>query len=293
MSLARRRTGRSTVDLVAGADGAPLRVRGLRIAYGADDREALRGIDLDVAPGEVVGVVGEGGSGKSSLVEAVVGLLGPSAHMGGTVEVFGLELASLPAAVTQQLRGTLVGTIVSGGRSRLNPMARVGDQIENVLLAHGATRRAARARTLELLDEVGIPDPQRRSRAYPHELSGGMAQRIVIAIAIAARPRLILADEPTRGLDVTIQAEVLELLGRLIVEYHACALLATRDLGIVAEHCSRVVVLRDGTVVESAPVAEFFQAPSASYSAELLAAEFDVLSAGAQAFQREAEASPA
>lgn len=258
----------------------PLTLTDLSVTYGKG-RPALEGITLSVDQGEVVGLVGDGGSGKSTLIDASVGLLPFKAAVTGRVEIFGQELDGLPPTERQRQRGTAVGTIVSGGRARLNPMARIGTQIEAVLTDHGWTRKDANDRALELLQEVGIPDPRSRIDAYPHELSGGMAQRAVIAIAIACKPRLIMADEPTKGLDVTIQADILELLGQLIDDMGATAVLATRDLGIVAERCSRVVVLQEGRIVEDQPVRDFFRQPRTEYARGLLAAERAVLSAAA------------
>jgi ABC-type glutathione transport system ATPase component len=259
-----------------------LRIAGLSVAYsssGESRTEVLRNLSLAVAPGEVLGVTGEGGSGKSTLIEAAVGILPPVAEWEGTVEIDGRALDAGSARERQRLRGATVGTILSGGRALLNPMARVGDQIANVLRDHGADKETRRRRALELLEEVGIPDAKRRARSYPHELSGGMAQRIVIAMAIACRPRLILADEPTRGLDVTIAADILDLLGGLIAERGAAAVIATRDLGIVAQHCTRVAVLRDGAIEDDVAVGEFFPRPPSAYGRELLAAEYSILRA--------------
>ncbi|MXN17734.1 ATP-binding cassette domain-containing protein [Pseudooceanicola sp. GBMRC 2024] len=250
----------------------PLDIQGLSVTYGAA-RPALSDVTLRVAPGEVLGLVGDGGSGKSTLIDAAVGLLPAKAARQGAVRIFGQELEQLPAAERQRLRGTSVGTIVAGGRARLNPMARIGAQIEAVLLDHGRSRREAGERALQLLGDVGIPDPKSRFHAYPHELSGGMAQRAVIAIALACDPRLIIADEPTKGLDVTIQADILELLGRLIADLGATAVIATRDLGIVAERCSRVIVLEAGRMVEDQPVRDFFRAPLSQAGRSLLEAE--------------------
>ncbi len=265
-----------TVQLHSPADAHPLRVDRLGVRYGTA-APALADISLSVAQGEVVGFVGDGGSGKSTLIDAAVGLLPRKAAMTGTVHIFGEELDSLPPTRRQELRGTSVGTIVSGGRARLNPMATIGDQIGAVLRDHGRSRRETNARVLELLAEVGIPDPRRRIDAYPHELSGGMAQRAVIAMALACQPRLIMADEPTKGLDVTIQADILELLGRLIADLGATAVIATRDLGIVAEQCSRVVVLDQGRIAEDQPVRDFFRHPLSAAGRSLLAAERAVL----------------
>lgn len=265
----------------------PLRIDGLSVSYRSGDSrtEVLRGISLELGPGEILGVTGEGGSGKSTLIETSVGILPPVAEQTGTVEIFGSAAATMDARERQQMRGAVVGTILSGGRALLNPMARVGDQIGNVLRDHGVEKAARLERTLELLEEVGIPDVKRRVLAYPHELSGGMAQRIVIAMAIACRPRLILADEPTRGLDVTIAADILDLLGNLIADHGASALIATRDLGIVAQHCSRIAVLHEGRLIDDLPVREFFPKPPSEHGRRLLEAEYTVLrarSAGAE-----------
>lgn len=263
----------------------PLRIQGLSVSYAVagGPRQALRDVSLQVGPGEVVGVTGEGGSGKSTLIEAGVGMLPTIAEHDGTVEIFGRSPGAMSFNEQQAMRGPIVGTILAGGRALLNPMARIGDQIGNVLRDHGVDEAARRERTLELLNEVGIPDPKRRARSYPHELSGGMAQRIVIAMAIACRPTLLVADEPTRGLDVTIAADILDLLGQLIADRGASAVIATRDLGIVAQHCTRIVVLREGEVVDDAPVGDFFPEPPSEYGRRLLAAEYSALQARSDA----------
>lgn len=259
---------------------APLVIKDLHVGYDQAEgarAEVLRGVSLELRAGEIVGLVGEGGAGKTSLLDAVVDLLPRDASMSGEIEIFGRDVLSLTERERQAVRGVEIGTIVAGGRSRLNPMARIGDQIANVLRDHGATKAEAKERTLELLGDVGIPDPKRRARAYPHELSGGMAQRIVIAIAIACSPRLIIADEPTRGLDVTIAADILDLIERLIVEGGATALIATRDLGVVAQYCTRTIVLDRGTIIEDASVPTFFAEPESAYGRELLAAEVEAI----------------
>lgn len=261
--------------VAAGEADLPLSVCGLSVSLTTFKRriDVLRDVSLRVGPGEVVGVVGEAGSGKSTLVNAIVGTLPQIATRSGEAHVFGRDLSALPFAEAQAMRGVRVGTILSGGRSLLNPMARAGDQIAAVLRDHGVPKRDAGVRAVAMLRSVGIPDPDRRARSYPHELSGGMAQRVVIAVALCLRPQLIVADEPTQGLDVTIQAEVLDLLSSLIEEAGASALIATRDLGIVAQRCTRVAVLGGGRVVEDSPVEEFFLDPKETYSTELLAAD--------------------
>lgn len=251
-----------------------LRVDDLRVVYRTYNRTtyALKGISMTMQSGDVVGIVGEGGSGKSTFVNAIVDLLPVQATAEGFVRVLGRDLRTLSFKDQQVMRRRDLGVILAGGRARLNPMARVGDQIANVLRSDGKAKSDASARAVELLAEVGIPDPSRRARAYPHELSGGMAQRIVIAMALAARPKFIICDEPTAGLDVTIATEVFDLIGRLIDEVGAGALIVTRDLGIVAERCTRVAVLEAGALAEDTSVRSFFASPSSAHGQALLEA---------------------
>lgn len=242
--------------------------------YGAASATALRGIDLRVAPGEVVGLVGESGSGKTVLARALMRLIpAPGRIERGTVRFAGRDLASLHEEQLRQLRGRDVAMIISNPRSELDPLQTVGRQIGSVLQAHlTLDRKAARQRALDLLRQVSIPDPERRLNAYPHELSGGMAQRIVMAIALACSPRFIISDDATSGLDVTVQTQVLELMRNLVKDRGTSMLFITRDIAITAHYCDRVAVIYAGEIVEIAERYSFFDDPQHPYTVLLLAA---------------------
>ena len=231
-------------------------------------------VSLSVAGGQSAGVVGEAGSGKSLLVSAIAGLLRPPLVARGAVRVDGRDMMVLNADEQRKVLGHQLAILLPGGRARLNPLERVGSQIARVMLDHnaGIRRAEAEARAVELLTRVGIPDPQRRARSYPHELSGGMAQRVLIAMALSNRPRYLVADEPTTGLDVTVQRQVLEDLAALVREEGLGLLIVSRDLGIVAHYCQRVVVLGNGQLIENAEVRQFFAHPQHAYSKRLLEA---------------------
>jgi peptide/nickel transport system ATP-binding protein len=251
---------------------APLvELRGLRVAF--EGQPALRGIDLAVLPGEAVGLVGESGCGKSVTWLAALGLLPGRAQLGGSVRLDGQELLGAPAAVLERVRGGRIAMIFQDPASSLNPVHRIGTQIVEALRLHrGLGGGAARAEAKRLLDQVGIPDAARRLDAYPHELSGGQNQRVMIAIALAGRPDLLVADEPTTALDVTIQAQILELLQALRRDLGMALVLISHDLGVVAETCDRVAVMYAGLIVEEAPVGRLFAAPSHPYTRGLLGA---------------------
>ncbi|PWS36107.1 ABC transporter ATP-binding protein [Falsiroseomonas bella] len=252
--------------------GAPLvAIRGLRVAF--DGQPALRGIDLDVAPGEAVGLVGESGCGKSVTWLAALGLLPARAAIAGQVRLGETELLGAPATTLEKVRGGRVAMIFQDPASSLNPVHRIGRQITEALALHrGITGGAARSEARRLLDQVGIPDAGRRLDAYPHELSGGQNQRVMIAIALAGRPELLVADEPTTALDVTIQAQILALLQQLRRETGMALVLISHDLGVVAETCERVCVMYAGRIVEEAPTARLFAAPAHPYTRGLLGA---------------------
>ncbi len=254
------------------APTAPLvSIRDLRVAFRG--LPALLGIDLDVAPGESLGLVGESGCGKSVTWLAALGLLPGSASVSGSVTLGGEELLGAPPAVLDRVRGGRVALIFQDPASSLNPVHRVGRQVaEAVRLHRGMEGAAVRAEALRLLDQVGIPDAARRLDAYPHELSGGQNQRVMIAMALAGRPELLVADEPTTALDVTIQAGILELLRRLQAETGMALVLISHDLGVVAETCERVCVMYAGRIVEAAPSDALFERPLHPYAAGLLAA---------------------
>jgi peptide/nickel transport system ATP-binding protein len=251
---------------------APLvAISGLTVAFGG--QPALRGIDFAVAPGEAVGMVGESGCGKSVTWLAALGLLPSRARIGGSVAIGGQELVGAPAPVLERVRGGRIAMIFQDPASSLNPVHRIGRQITEALALHrGMGGGAARAEAKRLLDQVGIPDAARRLDAYPHELSGGQNQRVMIAIALAGQPELLVADEPTTALDVTIQAQILELLQALRRELGMALVLISHDLGVVAEACERVAVMYAGRIVEEAPVARLFDAAAHPYTQGLLGA---------------------
>jgi peptide/nickel transport system ATP-binding protein len=252
--------------------GAPLvAIRGLRVAF--DGQPALHGIDLDVASGEAVGLVGESGCGKSVTWLAALGLLPTRAAIDGQVRLGETELLGAAAKTLETVRGGRIAMIFQDPASSLNPVHRIGRQITEALALHRAmTGGAARAEAKRLLDQVGIPDAARRLDAYPHELSGGQNQRVMIAIALAGAPELLVADEPTTALDVTIQAQILELLQQLRRETGMALVLISHDLGVVAETCERVCVMYAGRIVEEAPTARLFAAPAHPYTRGLLGA---------------------
>ena len=235
---------------------------------------AVDRLSLDVAAGEVLAVVGESGCGKSVLALSILGLVPPPGEVyGGPIRLGDADLRSLPPADLRAVRGKDIGMVFQEPVGSLNPVLTVGRQIGEVLQRHqGLSRRAARAHAIELLAEVEIPAPARRVDDYPHQLSGGMAQRVMIAIAIACRPRLLLADEPTTALDVTIQAGILRLLLGLRERLGMAIVLITHDLGVVAEVADRVMVMYAGRRVETAPVEALFAEPQHPYTAALLGA---------------------
>lgn len=240
---------------------------------------AVDGVSLVVAPGECLGVVGESGSGKSVTFASVMGLVKrPGRIDGGSIRFQGRELVGLDAGAYRALRGRDIAMTMQDALTALNPAYTVGDQIMEVLLAHddglsgsrGMRRRQARDKALEMMRLVGIPSPERRLADYPHQFSGGMRQRIMIAIALACRPKLLIADEPTTALDVTIQAQVLELIADIRARLGMSVVLITHDLGVVAEYCDRVVVMYAGQVVESGPTRAVIDAPLHPYTRGLL-----------------------
>jgi peptide/nickel transport system ATP-binding protein/oligopeptide transport system ATP-binding protein len=252
---------------------AALEIRGLRTSFRTTrgTLTAVDGIDLDLQEGEVLGIVGESGSGKSVTLRSVLGLVRPPGRVEGTVFWHGRDLVSLPERQRRAIRGREIAMIFQEPMTALNPVLTVGRQIDENLVAHtDLGRDARRARAVELLDLVGIPAGRERLGDYPHQFSGGMRQRVMIAIALASRPQLLLADEPTTALDVTIQDQILKLLLRLRDELKMSVVLVTHDLGVVAQSCDRVAVMYAGRIMETAPVAELFQAPRHAYTAGLL-----------------------
>ncbi|MFJ2368060.1 dipeptide ABC transporter ATP-binding protein [Microbacterium sp. NPDC087665] len=252
-----------------------LRVRDLRVSFGTRTPiEVVHGIDLEIAPGEVVAVVGESGSGKSVTALSVIGLLPDGARATGSVELHGRELLGLSARELRTVRGAEIALISQDPVASLNPVFTIGFQVIEAVRSHDRSLngRAARKRAIELLELVDIPDPARRMKQYPHELSGGQCQRIGIAMALASDPQLLIADEPTTALDVTVQAEVLDVLARLGRRDGRAILLITHDMGVVAELADRVVVMRHGALVEEGSARDVLLRPSAGYTRQLLEA---------------------
>ncbi|MCZ2262885.1 ABC transporter ATP-binding protein [Isoptericola sp. QY 916] len=254
-----------------------LEISGLEVAYRTADgghRPAVRGVDLRVGAGEVVALVGESGSGKSTTAHAALHLLPRGGEVtAGRLRLDGRDLSGLTEKEWQDVRGRHVGLVPQDPTVSLNPVVRVGDQVAEVLVVHGLVRRAdARVRAVELLRQAGVDDPAARARQYPHQLSGGLRQRVLIAIAIAAGPRLIVADEPTSALDVTVQRRILDHLDALARETGTAVLLITHDLGVAADRADRIVVLQDGVVVEEGPAARLLDDPRHPYTRALIAA---------------------
>ena len=258
------------------SDAALLSIRDLSVVFRTEDGPlaAVRGLDLDVAPGELCALVGESGSGKSMTALAVMDLVPRPA---GTVRsrsmrFAGRELSSLPAPERARLRGGSISMVFQDALSALHPLLTIERQLTEVLERHaGLDRRAARKEAAQALGDVGIPGPERVLDRYPHQLSGGQRQRVMIAMALVCRPALVFADEPTTALDVTLQAQVLDLLDRLRRQHGSAVVLITHDLGIVARHAERVAVLYAGSLVEDGPTESLFARPSHPYTRGLLA----------------------
>ena len=255
--------------------GAPLlEVADLQVRFPTEDGSvhAVRGVDYTLRPGEVLGIVGESGSGKSVTSLAVMGLLPDSAQVTGSVRYRGRELLGMRDRAMSRVRGKGISMIFQDPMTSLDPVYRVGAQIEETLRIHdkGLSSQAARARAVELLELVGIPNAGDRVRAYPHEFSGGMRQRVVIAIAMANEPDVIIADEPTTALDVTVQSQILEVLGTALEETGAAMVLITHDLGVVAGMADRVLVMYAGRPVEVGGVEDIYYEPRMPYTLGLL-----------------------
>ena len=259
-----------------GAGAGLLRVEDLRVAFDAPAGrvDVLVGVGLTVADGEILGIVGESGSGKTVTALSILQLLRrPGRVVGGRALFRGVDLLTLDARAMRDVRGDLISMIFQNPRSSLNPVFTVGKVLREVLRVHsglGGSRAVSRATAL--LDDVGIPDPPSILRRYPHQLSGGMAQRVMIALALASSPHLLLADEPTTALDVTIQHQIITLLSRLRAERGLAQVIITHNLGVIAELCDRVAVMYAGMIVEEAPVEAIFDEPRHPYTHGLLAA---------------------
>jgi peptide/nickel transport system ATP-binding protein len=235
---------------------------------------ALERVGLSLARGETFGIVGESGSGKSVTAFAIMGILDAAARITSGRAVFGgLDLLAASEKTLQELRGRELAMIFQNPRAALNPIRPIGRQIADILVRHGdVPRHQAQARAVEKLAAVNIADPERRARAYPFELSGGMCQRVMIAMALACSPALLIADEPTTGLDVTTQAVIMELIAALAKERGMATLLITHDLGLAVDYCDTIAVMHAGHIVEVAPATELFRAPRHPYSEKLIAA---------------------
>jgi len=252
-----------------------IEIRDLRVTFHGDDgrtTHAVDAVDLTLANGATLGLVGESGCGKSVTSLAVMGLLPKqSADITGSIRFDDLDLLSVPDETLRDLRGNRLAMIFQEPMTSLNPSFTIGDQIIETILRHrGGTRSAARKRAIDLLRRVHIPSPERRIDEYPHKLSGGMRQRVMIAMALACDPRLLIADEPTTALDVTLQAQILYLMRELKAESGAAIILITHDLGVVAEICDEVAVMYAGEIVERASVDELFENPQHPYTVGLL-----------------------
>jgi oligopeptide/dipeptide ABC transporter ATP-binding protein len=251
-----------------------LQIRDLKVTFTTPlgPLVAVRGIDLDVKAGEMLAVVGESGSGKSVSFLAAMGLLPKTATVEGSVVLDGHQLVGASPKLMRSVRGRLMSMIFQDPLSALNPVHRIGAQISEMLRAHQPmSERAARARAVELLEIVGIPQPGDRAMQYPHEFSGGMRQRVVIAMAIANSPKVLIADEPTTALDVTVQAQILEVIQKVQAQFGTAVVLITHDLGVVARVCERVNVMYAGRVVERAAINDIFDVPTHPYTRGLLA----------------------
>ncbi|MFE6054073.1 ABC transporter ATP-binding protein [Kitasatospora sp. NPDC056446] len=277
MSAASPVDAASSADAASPADAASLvEVRDLVVDFPVGDGHvrAVDGVGFTLEAGQALGIVGESGSGKSTVAYGLLGLhRGTGARIGGSVRVAGVDAVTAEGDELRRLRGGLAAMVFQDPLSALDPYYAVGDQIAEVVRVHRpVSRRAARERAVEVLDRVGIPDAARRSRSRPHEFSGGMRQRVLIAMALACEPRLLVADEPTTALDVTVQAQILDLLHELRAETGAGLVLVTHDLGVVAGSVDRVLVMKDGRAVEHGPVAEVLGAPREPYTRALLSA---------------------
>ena len=250
---------------------ALLELEGVSVAIGSVG--LLDGIDLSVERGQIVGLVGESGSGKSLTAMAAMGLLPliGGRVTAGKVRFDGQDMGRMTEAQRRALRGRRIGFVTQNPMTALDPVQRIGEQVEVVSRLHlGLAKPAARARTLDLLTQLRIPEAAAVADAFPHQLSGGMKQRIVIAMALAGEPDLIIADEPTTALDVTVQAQIIQILGRLVRDRGLALLLITHDMGVVAQVCDRVAVLYAGRLAEEGPVGPIFAAPAHPYTAALI-----------------------
>jgi peptide/nickel transport system ATP-binding protein len=253
-----------------------LSVRNLRVEFASRRGvlHAIDGVSFDIAKGEVLGVVGESGAGKSVTGLAVIGLIDPPGRIsGGEIYLSGMRIDHLSPEELRRIRGKRIGMIFQDPLTSLNPLYRIGDQLIETLKTHtNLSESAARTRAIDLLAEVGIPAPEKRIDGYPHEFSGGMRQRVVIALAICAEPELIIADEPTTALDVSVQAQIIALIKRLGRDHGTAVMLVTHDMGVIAETSDRVAVMYSGRIAEIGPVRDVVQHPLHPYARGLMGA---------------------
>jgi oligopeptide/dipeptide ABC transporter ATP-binding protein len=250
-----------------------LSLRDFRVEFSTPNGpvQAVRGVDLDLRPGEILGVVGESGSGKSVTFLGMLGLLPKSAKVSGSATIDGVEMVGGTTKAMRSIRGRDVAMIFQDPLSALNPVHRVGDQIVEMIREHqDLSKRSAKSMAVDLLGAVGIPQPMQRAEQYPHEFSGGMRQRVMIAMAIANDPKVLIADEPTTALDVTVQAQILELIDRLRAERAMSVVMITHDLGVIARVADRVQVMYAGRAVEKTDVDSLFTEPAHPYTEGLL-----------------------
>lgn len=271
------RCGACLANTVTGTSDAPLlRVTGLRTVFrlaGGQEAAAVDDVSFTIRRGETLGLVGESGSGKSVTAMSIIRLVAPPGRIvSGRIEFEGRDLLTVSDEEIRRVRGRRIGFVFQEPMIALDPVYTIGAQISETLVVHGLARgAAAKQRAIELLDAVRVPDPARRAREYPHQLSGGLRQRAMIALALAAEPTLLIADEPTTALDVTVQAEVLDLLRDLRRRFDLSVLLITHDLGVIAEMADRVAVMYCGRIVEYSTVQDLFRAPAHPYTRGLLA----------------------
>ncbi len=260
-----------------------LSVEGLAVDFATMDGvvHAVEGVDLEIAAGQTVAIVGESGSGKSTTAMAIIGLLAGGGRVAaGSIRLDGREIAHAPENELRMIRGRDIGLVPQDPMSNLNPVAKIGTQVAESLLAHGlATRQNVNEKVVEALTAAGLPDPERRAKQYPHEFSGGMRQRALIAIGLACKPRLLIADEPTSALDVTVQQTILDQIGEMTRELGTAVLLITHDLGLAAERAERVIVMHRGRVVEQGPARQILEAPQHPYTQSLVKAAPSVAAA--------------
>lgn len=253
-----------------------LEIKNLRTIFKSrgQDVQAVRGVSFSVGEGEIVGLVGESGSGKSVTMKAILGILPENAEIfSDNMKLNGIELSGLKEEEYRKLRGKDMTMIFQDPMTALNPLIKVGKQLEEVILRHSkCSKEEAKKKAIEMLEKVGIPTPEQRVKQYPHEFSGGMRQRVLIAMALACEPKLLIADEPTTALDVTIQAQILDLLKDLEKEYHTSIVLITHDMGVVATICSKIAIMYGGLIMETGTTDEIFYEPKHPYTKALLRA---------------------